>query len=510
MKMRLDAIFDSLSEKELDILLGDGAQISLPAESSAETIEGLTAERVALSVKNRQRKRRGRSILLIAASFVLLLAASLGMYACTEEVKEYNRAIEFFDNTSLPTDGLSRSEIKSVWHDIADGSFSNPKTAEILIEAIKESGISGNAIFGADMTPNAVRKLYWKWCDFLINGYEDEAGHIVRFDIEIEYGKEVRDPDIVYLVKYENDVPVWKVLCDGMEYAESHLVGDHVLVYGSPHKLICFSAANGESMWSHTFDLGINERVESIIGNGNSAFTAFTKGNRREKVDGVTVKTSWFGVTKFDFNGNILSRTLTDVTNFGQIDVIEKYGGGFILNANGDDETIQEFVRLDSEGNFVQKMEYAVNRRDELRVSDIIEYSGKIYVSAYYYPLKAAAKWSNWKEENVYVTNTEQTPEILDLIEDRYVAILVIIDLDKETGEIIRSVSGALGAELNVSEKGQLLWDVKVVKGAQYMPFYSGRPPLCVFVNVYRYCFGSTGSLIDIYDTGYSTLFDDH
>ncbi|MBR4034129.1 MAG: hypothetical protein IKJ04_04920, partial [Clostridia bacterium] len=105
MKMRLDEIFDSLSEKELDILLGDGAQISLPAESSAETIEGLTAERVALSVKNRQRKRRGRSILLIAASFVLLLAASLGMYACAEEVKEYNRAIEFFDNTSLPTDG---------------------------------------------------------------------------------------------------------------------------------------------------------------------------------------------------------------------------------------------------------------------------------------------------------------------------------------------------------------------------------------------------------------------
>ncbi len=506
MKMKLEEIFENLREDELDILLGDGIDTNTPSESSLAVIESLTVERVSLASKSLRRKRRGRNTLLIAASLVLLFAASFGLYACAEEVKEYNRAVEFFSNTALSTEGLSRSEIKSVWHDITEGSFSDMKTAELLIDAIKESGILGDESIGSETTPNTVRELYWKWCDFLINGYESDAGDIVEFSVVYNYIDGSIDFEHHFLVKYVNGTEVWRSLIEGFDgLPDSLLIGEYVFVYRL-YDMICFSANSGEKLWSHGF---LHENIKTLLNNDDGTFTVFATGFDTEYVSKKRVKKPWVTVTKFDFKGEILSKTQTYTEEYGTIDVVEKYGDGYILNAYGNGETTQKFIALDADGNFIKTVDYSVNQNDEIRISDIIEYSGKIYVSAYYYPEQADELWSQWRKENMYVTDTEKTPELLDIVKARHVAILMTVDFDKGICDIVHSFSGALGAELAVDDSGELLWDTELIIGAFYMPFYSGRPPLHIGANVFRYRFNSKGTLIDVNDTGYSSSFDD-
>ncbi len=507
MKKRLEEIFDSLSDKELDALLGDGVNVNIPAESSADVIKRLTSERVAMSVKSRQRKRRNRSILMIAASFALLLIASLGLYACAEEVREYNSAVEFFNNSSLSTEGLSRSEIKSVWHDIAEGRFSDPKTAELLIDAIKESGIAAGESIDADATPNAVRELYWKWCDFLTNGYESDSGDVVEFSVVYNYIDSSIDFEHHFLVKYVNGTEIWRSLIEGFDgLPDSMLIGEYVFVYRL-YDMICFSADSGEKLWSHGF---VRENIKALLNNGDGTFSVFATGYDTEHVSKKRVRKPWVTVTKFDFNGDVLSKTQTYTEEYGTIDVIEKYGDGYILNAYGNGETTQKFIALDADGNFITTVDYSVNQNDEIHISDIIEYSGKIYVSAYYYPEQAEIIWSQWKKENMYVTNTGETPELLDIVKARHVAILMTVDFDKGICETVHSLSGALGADLALGENRKLIWDAELICAAFYMPFYSGRPPLNIYANIFRYRFNSKGTLIDVYDTGYYSSFDDH
>jgi len=68
----------------------------------------------------------------IAACLVLLISAGFGTYAYAAEAKEYNAAIHFFGEYGLPTDGLSRKEIKAVYRDISSEAFVYKKTADVI------------------------------------------------------------------------------------------------------------------------------------------------------------------------------------------------------------------------------------------------------------------------------------------------------------------------------------------------------------------------------------------
>lgn len=68
----------------------------------------------------------------VAACLVLLLSVGLGTYAYAVEVKEYNAAIRFFGEYDLPTEGLSRGDIKAVYRDISTQTFTHSKTEEVI------------------------------------------------------------------------------------------------------------------------------------------------------------------------------------------------------------------------------------------------------------------------------------------------------------------------------------------------------------------------------------------
>lgn len=68
----------------------------------------------------------------IAACMVLVLSVCFGSFAVVAEAKEYKAAVQFFNDYGMSTEGLTRGEIKEVYHDITTKSFTYSKTAEVI------------------------------------------------------------------------------------------------------------------------------------------------------------------------------------------------------------------------------------------------------------------------------------------------------------------------------------------------------------------------------------------
>ena len=68
----------------------------------------------------------------IAACLALLISAGMGTYAYAADAREYKAAMQFFGEYTLPTEGLTRDEIKAVYRDITNEEFTYEKTAAVI------------------------------------------------------------------------------------------------------------------------------------------------------------------------------------------------------------------------------------------------------------------------------------------------------------------------------------------------------------------------------------------
>ena len=85
------------------------------------------------TIQPAQKNKNGVKVFrAIAACFILLIAIGFGSYAFVAEAKEYNNAVQFFNDYGLSTEGLTRGEIKAVYRDITTKTFTYSKTAEVI------------------------------------------------------------------------------------------------------------------------------------------------------------------------------------------------------------------------------------------------------------------------------------------------------------------------------------------------------------------------------------------
>ncbi len=83
------------------------------------------------SIKAFKKKRPYKA--LIAACLTIVLAVSIfAGSAIAIEAAEYKEAVEFFNGNSLSTEGLTREDIKAIYKDITQKTFSYDKTADVL------------------------------------------------------------------------------------------------------------------------------------------------------------------------------------------------------------------------------------------------------------------------------------------------------------------------------------------------------------------------------------------
>ena len=74
----------------------------------------------------------GRVVITLAACAAAMCIILFGALSLASSVKEYNDAVAYFSMHNLSTDGLTRTEIRDVYKDIISGSFTHPKTADVL------------------------------------------------------------------------------------------------------------------------------------------------------------------------------------------------------------------------------------------------------------------------------------------------------------------------------------------------------------------------------------------
>ncbi len=77
---------------------------------------------------------------IVAACLVLAVTLSLTWFSIADAL-EYQAALSFFEENGLSTEGLSRYDIKAVYHDIITKSFTYGKTASVLRNSASVSGL---------------------------------------------------------------------------------------------------------------------------------------------------------------------------------------------------------------------------------------------------------------------------------------------------------------------------------------------------------------------------------
>lgn len=122
---------------------------------------------IQLTFKQNNKIKILKIVASLAACFILLTF----IVFFTVDVKEYNEAVDFFNEYSLSTDGLEREEIKAVYTDITTKSFSYAKTVEVIKKSLSVEQIEGYEGIQENPTPEEVEDLW----NYMLNGGDSSA-----------------------------------------------------------------------------------------------------------------------------------------------------------------------------------------------------------------------------------------------------------------------------------------------------------------------------------------------
>ena len=145
---------------------------------------------------------------------------------------------------------------------------------------------------------------------------------------------------------------------------------------------------------------------------------------------------------------------------------------------------------------------------DKDYITDIAEFGGKIYLSAYAVPTQSGFAgrdeiasilnyiYKNHGDDIMNISDEELTP----IVRDNYTAVLLVCDTESGTPTTFYSVKGSLGGKFAVSD-GKLTWDVETVMTTFYSPATSSFTVggTCA---VFRYTFDISGTIVEQKDTG--------
>ena len=436
----------------------------------------------------------------MAACFVLLITACFGTFAVVAEAAEYKAAVQFFNDYGMSTDGLTRGEIKAVYRDITTKSFTYSKTAEVIQNSISADIIGGYEIMQDDPTPEDVENLWNYKC--YTGGFIGSAQTGIHYNCRSEYreddaalGGEIHDKS--YIEKYDGDELIWSVSVSDFRIEDYSIVSDGLIAYGRTairydnQKSYAWMAkidADGNLVWkkmlSHGFD---SEYISAVVENNDGSYAVFSRGDLK-----------YFCLSQYTVDGKETHFHKTEVGNNGIWNAARFEDGYLVLlgrNANA------QIVKVDREGNITDSFSYG-DEDFHYSITDMIEFNGNIYLSAYAVPrtdnLDASSRYEiegvlqYLFDNHIWEISSE---ELTPLVRDNYTALLLICEPEAGKPQEFYSVKGSLGGKLSVSDTGNLLWDVESITSTFYSPqtnsFTIGGTSY-----VFRYTFDKSGLLM--------------
>ena len=427
-----------------------------------------------------------------AVCVALIVVIGSAAFAFAAEIKEYNTAIAFFEKNGLSAEGLSRSDVKEVYRDIITKSFTYDKTADVIRQTVPGWEIQQN-----EPTPEELAAIWDK------NTLQDLISQNGTSNIIfIEYGSDSFNKSI--LKRYQNGNLLWRA-----EFTDFYVNGyshtkDGTAVWGwnetessqeTSYPWIALVDDNGNMLWQHRLNHGFaNEYVASILSNGDGTWAVISRGDN-----------NYLCLSCYDVDGKELSFHKTEIGNLG-IWNAARLGDGYIVqlgNLMSRDTAL--LYKMDCEGNILESFSYEADD-DAYYLTDMIEFGGHIYLSAYAVPKQSDEGGRDeiadildyaFAKEDPDISSEELTP----LVRDYYTAVLLICDPEDGIPKTFYSVKGSLGGKLYVNESDQLEWNVESVTSTFYSPATSSFT-IGGSCKVFRYTFDLTGTLISETDTG--------
>lgn len=507
MKQSLTDFFDSLSPQEADLLLNELEGDPLDADTM-DRLKAACTEPLP-SQMPRPRIRMGQRILFVAACLALLAVAGA---ACAAEVQEYNTAVEFFATNALPTDGLTRGEIKAVYRDITTQSFSYSKTAGVIESSLSGSQITGFEIPQEEPTPEDVEAL-WNYKNFNGTYWVTNLSQLPGADYRTR-SEEKMDPDLgfevldrCYFEKYDEDELIWSVSYTDFWIDNYVSVSNGIVVYGQTDTWssqqprfawISKIDPDGKILWTRKLENGFQkEYVAAVLEHEDGTLAVFSRG-----------ELNYLCLSRFDKNGRQTDSHKTEVGNYG-IWNAARLGEGYLVQLGSyiEDE-YAKIVKVDAKGNLTDSFSYSAEDR-YYHITDMVEFGGKVYLSAYTTPKTGGTPYSGGHYEISSVLNrlfeencfTISSDELTPMVREIYTAVLLVCGPDGGAPREFYAIDGSLGGVLTCGESGTLQWDVESITTTEFSPYTSSHS-IRGTSYVYRYTFDQAGNLVSQEKTG--------
>ncbi len=435
----------------------------------------------------------------VAACFVLMLSIGLGTYAYAAEVKEYNTAVQFFEEYDLPTEGLTREEIKKIYRDITTESFSYSKTAQVIANSLSSAQIEGFEILQGNPTPEDVQNL-WRYKNYT-GAFLDipkESIEGIHYKERYEYTEYTPDTptrfDMSYLEKYHGETLIWSAPISEFAVDGHVVVSDGVIAYGDTP---AFSGLENSYAWMAKFDENGNliwkkmmdhkfkyEYISTIFENADGSYDVISRAGHQHYVC----------LSKYSKEGQEFYFKKTEVDN-NVIGNVVRLDAGYMVQLGS-----SQIVKMDAEGNITESSSYS-SEDSHYHITNMIEFNGNVYLSAYAVPKPAdgvvgVSEIANimhyLRENNIQEISGE---ELTPIVRENYTALLFVCKPDTGTLQEFYSVKGSMGGELSLDDSGNLLWDVQSITTAFYSPMTSSFT-IGGTCYVFQYTFNDSGILV--------------
>ena len=441
-------------------------------------------------------KKTLRMISSIAACFILLIAVGF----VTVDAVEYRNAIRFFNEYDLSTDGLNRGEIKAVYRDITTNSFSYSKTAQVIADSV-----GGYEILQDNPTSEDIENL-WNYKNY--SGHFSPDQNTTHYTYRSEYKKDTQlgfdVHDQSFIEKFDGEKRLWSVSVSEFYIDGYNVVSDGIMIYGNTpiwattqpsYAWMAKIDDNGNLLWKQMLDHRFkNQYIAKILENEDGSYAVISRGDFE-----------YLCLSHFSANGKEIDFAKNEIGHYG-IRNAARLGDGYVVQLYCHQANEHaKIVKVDRNGTVTDSFSYS-SEDAYYFVTDMIEYNGNIYLSAYATP-KAVDEGGRHEIANILkhlhdnniiqISDEELTP----IVRDNYTAMLLICDQTTGTPQEFYSVNGSLGATLTLSESGTLLWDVESITHTFYSPMTNSFT-IGGTNYVFRYSFDTAGRLISQEKTG--------